>query len=66
MARNTDRLQEAGLIADTERVPEEHRKFLEDLSDDEVKVLIGIKARLDEAGIPVQPLGEPLAAMPVL
>jgi hypothetical protein len=64
MGGNTDRLRDAGLIE--ERVPDESYAFIEELSAQEVAVLIGIKERLDEAGIPVQTFKPPHAAMPVL
>ena len=65
MGGNTDRLHGAGLIEE-KRVPDEFYAFIEELSDEEVTVLIGIKERLDEAGIPVQTFKPPHAAMPVL
>jgi hypothetical protein len=66
MSSNTDRLHDAGLIADKSKLPKDHEAFLNDLSESDVTVLISIKERLDQAGIPVQPLGPPHQAMPVL
>jgi hypothetical protein len=64
MDGNTDRLREAGLIAD-KPLPDEYYAFLEGLSEDEVELLLSLKRRLDEAGIPAQPVTA-MAGMPVL
>jgi hypothetical protein len=38
----------------TSRIPDEQKKVLSDLSDDEVSVLTSIKRRLDSAGSDVE------------
>jgi hypothetical protein len=47
LASNYDRLKAEGLILDD--CPEEHRAVLNDLTEDEMKVILGVKARLAEA-----------------
>jgi hypothetical protein len=58
-------LREAGLIADTP-LRDEHYEILDELSDEEVNVLLDIKRRLDERGIETIPLSSKATAMPVL
>jgi len=62
---NRDRLRKAGLIADSP-LPDEHYDFIDDLSEEELNVLLNLKARLDERGIPTVPLSAITVAMPVL
>ena len=62
---NIDRLYEAGVIVDASILSEAHMSFLNGLSEDEVATLIGIKQKLDAAGIPILPY-PPHAAMPIL
>ena len=64
-SKNRDRLREAGLIADMS-LSDEHYEFIDELSDEEINVLINLKERLDERGIPTVPLTGGVAAMPVL
>jgi hypothetical protein len=45
---NFDRLRSAGLIRDDD-CPEEIRGVIDGLSDDEMKVILSVKERLDEA-----------------
>jgi uncharacterized protein YjaG (DUF416 family) len=53
--RNTDRLREAGLIADSQiALPQGYYDFLEDLEERDVDLLIDLKQRLDARGIPTQ------------
>jgi hypothetical protein len=65
VSSNRDRLREAGLIADME-LRDEHYEFLDELSDQEIQVLLDLKQRLDDKGIPVMPLSSRAVAMPVL
>jgi hypothetical protein len=52
---NTGRLREAGLIADSDvRLPQDYYDFLEELSEEEVELLLRLKQRLDDRGIPTQ------------
>ena len=62
---NRDRLREAGLIADSP-LRDEHYDFIDELSDEEVNVLLNLKERLDERGIPTVPVSARAVAMPVL
>jgi hypothetical protein len=55
-------LREHGLVAGPE-LPREYSEFIEGLSDEEVEVLLDLKRRLDDAGIPTTTLA---MAMPVL
>jgi hypothetical protein len=55
-------LRKQGLIAGPE-LPREYSEFIEGLSDEEVEVLVGLKRRLDEAGIPTTTLER---SMPIL
>jgi hypothetical protein len=55
-------LRDAGLIEGPE-LPKEFSAFIEELSDEEVDVLVNLKRRLDDAGIPTTTLQ---VAMPVL
>lgn len=55
-------LRNAGLIEGPE-LPSEFSAFIEELSDEEVEVLVNLKQRLDKAGIPTTTLR---VAMPVL
>jgi hypothetical protein len=51
----TERLRGAGLIDDAKApLPPEYYDFLETLSEEEVGVLVRLKQRLDDAGIPSQ------------
>ena len=62
---NRDRLREAGLIADTP-LRDELYEFLDELSEEEINVLLDLKQRLNERGIETIPLTGRVAAMPVL
>jgi hypothetical protein len=63
---NTDRLRDAGLIDDSQaQLPSEYYDVLEQLTEDEVDVLIRLKQRLDDAGIPTRILST-RALVPVL
>lgn len=55
MNGNYDRLRDAGLIADTP-LPDNYNQVIEDLTDEEIDVLISLKRRLDDADIPTEPL----------
>jgi hypothetical protein len=55
-------LRNEGLIAGPD-LPPEYAAFIEELSDDEVELLINLKRRLDDAGIPTSRLE---LAMPIL
>lgn len=61
---NRDRLREAGLIGD--ELHKEHEALVDELSSEEVDVLIRLKERLDERGIPTCPLDAKVMFMPVL
>ena len=54
-------LRDQGLVAGP-KLPAEYSAFIEELSDEELEVLVNLKRRLDEAGIETQPLR---MAMPV-
>jgi len=62
---NRDRLREAGLIADAP-LRDEHYDFIDELTEEEISVLLNLKGRLDERGIPTVPLSAKAVAMPVL
>jgi hypothetical protein len=62
---NRDRLREAGLIADVP-LRDEHYEFIDELSEEEINVLLGLKRRLDERGLETIPLSAKAVAMPVL
>jgi hypothetical protein len=62
---NRDRLREAGLIADAP-LRDEHYDFIDELSDEEINVLLDLKRRLEERGIETIPLTGKATAMPVL
>ena len=62
---NRDKLREAGLIADSP-LRDEHYEVIDDLSDEEINVLLEVKRRLDERGIEAIPLSSRAVAMPVL
>jgi hypothetical protein len=62
---NTERLREAGIVEDDPPLPPEYYDFLESLSEDEIELLVGLKRRLDDAGIPTQVLTSK-ALVPVL
>jgi hypothetical protein len=64
-SNNRDKLREAGLIAD-EALRDEHYEVIDDLSDEEINVLLEVKRRLDERGIEAIPLSARAVAMPVL
>jgi hypothetical protein len=58
-------LRKAGLIADSP-LRDEHYEFIDELSDEEVDVLLRLKERLDARGIPTAPLSAGAVSMPVL
>ena len=62
---NRDRLRDAGLIADVP-LRDEHYDFIDELSDEEVNVLLELKRRLDDRGMETIPLSAKAVAMPVL
>jgi hypothetical protein len=51
---NEKTLRDQGLIEG--ELPREFAAFIEELSDEEVRVLVDLKRRLDEAGIPTMNL----------
>lgn len=55
MNGNYDRLRDARLIADTP-LPDNYNQVIEDLTDEEIDLMISLKGRLDDAGIPTKPL----------
>ena len=55
---NRETLRSAGLIADTE-LPTAYYEMIDNLEPDEVAVLVSLKQRLDNAGIPTAPLTAP-------
>jgi hypothetical protein len=61
---NRDKLREAGLIGD--ELHTEHEAVIDELSPEEVDMLIRLKERLDERGIPTCPLDAKVMFMPVL
>lgn len=52
MQSNLDKLEAAGVIVKTPLSPE-YAEVLEGLSEEEVDVIVSVKARLDEAGASV-------------
>jgi hypothetical protein len=48
LAGNLDRLEDAGLILTT-ALPQAHREVLEDLSEEEVRVIVSVATRLRQA-----------------
>jgi hypothetical protein len=48
---NEEILRSQGLIAG-EELPPEYSAFIEELSEEEIEVLVNVKQRLDDAGIP--------------
>jgi hypothetical protein len=58
MADNQAKLREAGLIAD-QPLPDHYYAMIDDLSDEEVAALVGLRERLVQAGLPVGPLTAP-------
>ena len=64
-SNNRDRLREAGLIADAP-LRDEVYEFIDELSDEEMNVLLDLKQRLNDRGIETIPLTGRVAAMPVL
>ncbi len=65
MNGNTERLRDAGLIAETQP-PDNYSELIEGLTEDEIDVLISLKKRLEDAGIPVEPLGTDAKAQGVV
>jgi hypothetical protein len=59
---NEQLLRERGLI-EGPKLPPDYSAFIESLSEEELRVLVELKRRLDEAGIPTATLR---VAMPVL
>ena len=62
---NRDRLREAGMIADAP-LRDEVYEFIDELSEEEINVLLDLKQRLNDRGIETIPLTGRVAAMPVL
>jgi hypothetical protein len=64
VSSNRDRLRDAGLIGD--ELHKEHEAVINELSPDDIDVLIRLKELLDERGIPTCPLDAKMMFMPVL
>ena len=65
---NADRLRDAGLIDDSEQpLRAEHQELIDELFSEEVTALITIKGKLDDMGIPWEPVTakSPRALMPL-
>ena len=56
MDGNAETLRRAGLVANT-ALPGQYERIVNGLTQQEVDVLIGLKRRLDEAGVRTAPLG---------
>jgi hypothetical protein len=55
---NAERLRNEGLIAD-QPLPERYYEMIDGLSEEEIEILVSLKRRLDDAGIPTAPLTAP-------
>jgi hypothetical protein len=62
---NVQRLRDAGLIT-AETLPGHYEAFIEDLSVEEVEILVVLKQRVDDAGIPHVALSDEPVGMPIL
>jgi hypothetical protein len=56
---NRDRLREAGMIADMP-LPDRYYEVIDSLESHEIDVLIALRQRLVDAGIPTVPLTAPV------
>ena len=67
MKSNADRLRDAGLIDDREPLRSEHQELIDALYSEEVTALISLKCKLDDMGIPWEPVTahSPQALMPL-
>lgn len=62
---NVEKLKAAGLVDAAYKHPEQFSDFLAGLTEEQVDALVAIKARLDEAEVPVETLKPPYKAMPI-